>query len=614
MRFKNLFMTALAVLALASCAKEEPLSEVEDLDTLRPFTARAAFGIDDEVWYDGVIDHEKGTVDFTVPYYLSDTEEIQGDLTRMIIKAKFPSLAVVEPKVTNVEVDLLNGTTARMTLRDNHYKDYTFKATYFKAEGKELFSATNSAGSKFTIVPPADGKPGEVIYLRVKSNYEADLKAVTLHLSPWATIEGSCYNPDTKTCDFTKGTEFKVVAQNGDSVDYKFVLKTTELVGPGEIGSVYNMFGYQLVENDPRGFTPVNNRQMAIIDNYLIISNSSTQGFQNMVVLDRFSGDKVDKKINVEGIPEDRQIHAICNDDANHLVACSFVFNHDKWGTKYNDFSVYVWKDGLDKKPVNIFSDDIVTGDKFAAVRAQNANLNVYEVGRYICVRGDMTKGNAVFATFSKTKLRACFLKIENGQAKGDMVPVWDATESVVQSMGNCTKVIPLDKDDMSNFIWHSGNPYQGINYFPAGTGTRGFGFTMPKSHWWAGNRAGGKGGLYGMGYTEFNGMYLLALANTDGAAARLWVSNIGKNPDADSLEKGYLFDTRDSDIPGAGPVVTGMTSPWAFNSADTVLGTNGNGTGDIVFGKTADGSAVQVYMLTTDNGLIAYEISKYKL
>lgn len=56
------------------------------------------------------------------------------------------------------------------------------------------------------------------------------------------------------------------------------------------------------------------------------------------------------------------------------------------------------------------------------------------------------------------------------------------------------------------------------------------------------------------------------------------------------------------------------MTSSASLVSGKQVLGTNVDETGDVVFGRSADGNAVQVYMLTTDQGLFAYEITRFNL
>lgn len=83
-------------------------------------------------------------------------------------------------------------------------------------------------------------------------------------------------------------------------------------------------------------------------------------------------------------------------------------------------------------------------------------------------------------------------------------------------------------------------------------------------------------------------------------------------------MANGFIFDSREGSttgtgsIPGTGYAVTGMTSSASFVSGKQVLGTNVDETGDVVFGRSADGNAVQVYMLTTDQGLFAYEITRF--
>ena len=102
--------------------------------------------------------------------------------------------------------------------------------------------------------------------------------------------------------------------------------------------------------------------------------------------------------------------------------------------------------------------------------------------------------------------------------------------------------------------------------------------------------------------------------------SARLYVADIAV-PAAGALISGFLFDSREgnlttgtADIPGTGYSPTGMTSSYPFVSGDVVLGANGNGTGDVAFGASEDGNAVQAYMLTTDNGILAYEITRYDI
>lgn len=63
--------------------------------------------------------------------------------------------------------------------------------------------------------------------------------------------------------------------------------------------------------------------------------------------------------------------------------------------------------------------------------------------------------------------------------------------------------------------------------------------------------------------------------------------------------------------------VETGMTSAYSF-SEKIVLGDNflwnNRMMGDVIFGRSADGNAVQVYLLTPDQGLFSYEITRFDI
>ena len=80
------------------------------------------------------------------------------------------------------------------------------------------------------------------------------------------------------------------------------------------------------------------------------------------------------------------------------------------------------------------------------------------------------------------------------------------------------------------------------------------------------------------------------------------------------ALSSIHVKEVQQEQAVSPGYAVTGMTSSASFVSGKQVLGTNVDETGDVVFGRSADGNAVQVYMLTTDQGLFAYEITRFNL
>lgn len=77
---------------------------------------------------------------------------------------------------------------------------------------------------------------------------------------------------------------------------------------------------------------------MAVIDDYLIISNSTD--YNKMIVMDRYNGKVLDVKVNTTGIDAGRSIHAITSDDAGHLVAMAYTSTLD---ANVTDPNVRAW-------------------------------------------------------------------------------------------------------------------------------------------------------------------------------------------------------------------------------------------------------------------------------
>ncbi|MDE6402837.1 MAG: DUF5018 domain-containing protein, partial [Muribaculaceae bacterium] len=121
----------------------------------------------------------------------------------------------------------------------------------------------------------------------------------------------------------------------------------------------------------------------------------------------------------------------------------------------------------------------------------------------------------------------------------------------------------------------------------------------------------------------EFNGTQLLATTNGYSSNGnwtyRLYVADITMSPNSKSLGTGLVFDSRDGNakgnegVPGTGVTVTGMSSGYSFTTG-TVLGKNATEMNDVIFARSEDGTAVQVYMLVSDQALIAYEITCFDI
>lgn len=619
MKIKYLFTGALiSMLTFMSCEDPDDLART-DSESITRLTVTGCLASDESITYSAIIDEASSTITVQVPYYISDTEKIQGDLTQMKVSASLPVGAKFSPSIAGIR-DLSSGFQSTLIKEDGSKITYTFKAAYVKSKLASISKVELTDYSRATIrvVEPetADGT-GKIIIYKTSSAIDAALKSAALTVSPWATIESSAMDPATGIIDLSNQPTVTVIAQNGtDKTVYQTSLELPDILPQG-VGYTASLFGFQIYTDDTHGFEVGANRTMAVVGDYLIISNSND--YNKMIVMDRYNGKVLDVKVNTTGIDAGRSIHAIASDDAGHLVAMAYTSTLDANATNPN-VRAWVWANGIENAPKSIVYANI-NGSTFVNAPVGVNGVTKLELGRTICVKGDLTSGEAVIATATKNVPRAVFLMFKDGVMQGKAYVEWGGGRTV--SMWNATKVIPLTNTSPLGYIWTSANFRQVVNYTPVGTGSRAIDFTVPTSHWWLGSSTYSKN-VRGIGYTEFNGTCLLGVQNglsSNGVwAHRLYVSNITNNPGTSSMANGFIFDSREgsttgtSSIPGSGYAVTGMTSSTSFVSGKQVLGTNVDETGDVVFGRSADGNAVQVYMLTTDQGLFAYEITRFNL
>ncbi len=391
------------------------------------------------------------------------------------------------------------------------------------------------------------------------------------------------------------------------------------------------LFGFQPTVENPRGFTNGANRTMAIVGDYLILSNSSD--FTNMPVYHRMTGDYLpDVKINTTGIDAGRSIMAITNDDAGHLFAVAFTNTADE-PTTNDSVRGWIWLNGIDQAPKSFMWADL-KGAKYANNPYGVNGATKIDIYRTVRVRGDLA-GDAIIATCSKGVPRPVFEFVVGGKLVGNAYVEWPSGGHPV-SMWNSTAVVPFTgiategatpEERVANtkaqleYVWSSGNYRKALVYSKAKTGVW---FNLPTSHWWGTSKDDYGQVTWGVDVIEANGTRLMAVQNGNTAGGgqfyvRLYVSKLGlETPTADTFKNGFMFDSREGDATGdeskGGPIgsgfaITGLTSPHAFVTGTTVLGTNGNETGDVKFALGPDGKSVQVYMLTTNQGLLGYHI-----
>lgn len=613
-----------STLMLSSCVEADEIVRPEGIGVKELVIKGLLFeGSTDE--YSSIIDNEAGTITVQVPYYISDTEPIMGDLTQMKLEAQMPTGYTFKPSLSGIH-DLSQGYRTTLYDEKGNSKSYTIYAEAVKSSASSVISAKliNSERTAVVVRPPeTEGAHGQLVVAKTSSSLDGALHEVLLAVSPWATVSSPALDEATGLIDFSVKPEITVTAQNGvDKTVYDVDILVPD-VKPYGVGLIACMWAKQLFKDNDEGWEEGANTSVAVVDDYLIVSN--VNDFKEMLVFDRYNGKRLNVKVNCEGIPEGRIIRAITSDDANHMVGTALTSN--SWMITPENVLVYVWKDGIENKPTPVL-DANIKGSYFAGISGTSA----IDVFCTTSCAGDMTSGNAVLTNVYRGHYGGVMMfPFVDGKPDGNCVY---ESAGVYASTWDASNAYPLTTSAPWSFIVHSGNGRGVVSYVPAGTGSRSITFTRPLSHWW-GNAADVStwcGTTLGLDYIEFNGMNLLAVANNNTTSGvpeytRLYVTNIGSSPTAASFADGFIFDTREGSSVGdgnnGGPAgtgygVNGMVSAYSYEAGRQVLGdcfgSINRMTGSVLFAPSDDGNAVQVYMLVPDQGILAYEITRYDL
>lgn len=617
MKLKYLFAGLVAsTVMLSSCVEVDQLVPLDGVGS-QQLTVKGFLVDGYTAEIPSAIDHESHTITVKVPYYISDTDPIMGDITQMKLEATTPVGYCFSPSISGIH-DLSVPFHTNLVDAKGKATPYTIIAVPTYSDAAKVLSGKLVQNERVPVVvqdPASPGEHGTIVILRMSSAVDDILNEVQMQVSPWSTVECTGYDSATGNFDLSAMPQIIVTAQDGvTKTIYDVKYQTPQLLDKG-VGYITALFGMQFYTDNDLGLTAGNHSTLAVIDDYVILSNHSD--VSNMIVLDRYTGRKVEGvKVNTTGMPTDREFRAICHDDANHLIAISFTCSANF--TTDPNVRMFIWKDGIQNPPTSVLWANI-NGSYFSAGSSWAAREMFYNIN----CRGDIVNGEAVVASCSLQSYRCWLMPFKNGQTNGNCIVEYAGGIVSMWAASNCA---PTTATPPYGYVWHTGNFRATTIYCPAGTAAgRAFDFNKPTFHYWGAN-------THGVDYIEFNGSNLIAVSDgniADGSTnnQRIYVADVGASPTASSLADGYLFDSREGnklgDANNGGPAgtgygVTGMTAGSSFESGKTVLGNNffsiNRAVGDIKFARDPSGNAVQVYMLTPDQGLIAYEITRYDI
>ena len=604
MKYKGIFSVILfcAVAFLMSCQDPE-LVDYKNRDPHKDELSVTAYL--DEARQRSVqaeINHAAKTIVFNLPYYASDIEPIVTPVNNLFLMANPPTGALITPELRTVR-DLTNPVTITIEYVNSEKEQFEMSVNLVRSNRADILGLTlvDVAVPVPFMITIEDGVD-KILFFRTSSVvYDALQNAqVDFSLSPWASIEGSS---GIMALDLTVSHTITVRAHDGTTKEYVTEMVNPEYVEYGEIGQMSALFGLRTSTTDPLGFVGNSNRSLAVVGNELIVANDNG----DFLRFNRFTGVRLNATVATPNVGSYLTM-AIDADDNGVLLMTVFVFAGNAAHSPTIDF--YVWKNGLDAQPTRIFTkpatDLIATGN---------------QIGRTISVKGDLISGKAVIGLLSNTSRQGFMFRVVDGVVTNGDAP-W--TKTFTEEFNNNGKLIPLSADDEPAYIL-AGVANREHQF---GTVTPDVLTPIPPGALWTAN-------IKGADYIEFNGVKMLAaqsgfsVSSGNDTYNKLVIGEITDNLEITFTEN-TIVDFRMQNIPnlinpanglpfGDNPSLTGMTrwteaQPlWWSSEHNTVIGNNGNLTGDVCFGKNEDGTSVQVYMLTTGHGMLAYDITRFK-
>lgn len=588
MKFKIFLSGLLLSLIVFSSCKDTVEVDYANRDVDKGLLSVTAYlGANDNTGVVADVDLANKKIVFSLPYYSSETEPNITEVNNLILSASLPDGAVVTPKLQTIR-DLTNPVNVTIEFVNREIEVYEISAKLVKSDQANIIRMTLPDLPLVNYnITEKDGENKILVYRTSSAVYDALKTAkVEFTVSPWAIADVQ----SGTIMDLTVRNKITITAQDGTVKEYFTEMVDPEYVGPGEIGQISVLFGWQVQPNSTQGFVENKNRSIAVVDNELIVSNDDG----DFLRFNRYTGEKLDKTVNTSGTGG-VGLMGIDSDDNGVLLAVTFsMVGNTSYSTTVD---LFVWKNGLDSPPTKIMSKPV--GDVIASG----------DIGRTVSVKGDLISGRAVIGLIAKTLKQGLMYKVENGAVTNADNP-WKTTYGV--TFNNNGKLIPLDTNENPSYILSGivGRAQYYCTTNPASTSVISAGGT-----WWNNANDDAKG----TDVVEFNGVRMIATQNGfaagDGRDAynRLVVADITTYA-ADVFTNRRIMDSRlqnfDPNVSGsANASITGMTK-WESEGA---LARNANKTGDVCFGRNADGSAVQVYLMTTNHGVFAYDISRFK-
>lgn len=569
-KYIRTFLLLSVIPGFMSCHKADEV-KLGDKSAVLDMTAQLFNSASDKVWQ-GILSANQDSIYFDIPYYLSDTVAIKPDLTKMILRANLPSGAVVTPELGGlkdlskpypVTVQAGNGTQHAYVILARLLKSDKKEMTGFSIPSLELKGINASTDTIKLIVPP---KFDQNLLKHVVPSFT---------LSPWASVSPGMGEPQ----DFTKNVVYTVTALDGSTSTITVVQSYPKVLEYG-FGLTYLMWQK---DSDAAGFTRGLDCGLAVCGDKLIVARRNLA----FSIYNKLTGQLLSEHVNIQGTDADGVggiIFGIDTDDRDNLLAVNFT----RIANAGNILKIFRWKDGLSNPPEVILQLPVT---HFASETNRGIDL-----GRSIKIAGDIDGNAQIMVSMGGNgtdENRSLKFSVKNGVITNAANPEIVAGEGVKYKWRG--KSIPVAASDNTPYFVLSVGTDKGLVYMDENR--KAFLFETNEN-----SSAFYNNTVYSIAYGEFNhAKYMFAASGNWAYQTKLLGFDV-TNPSLIPIDK------NDDAYYKKFNVFTSLPNILQFAKGD-----NENATGDIAVKMSDDGNSIYVYMLVTDAGIMAYELTKYE-
>lgn len=491
------------------------------------------------------------TVYFDIPYFYPETSDNEVDLSTLVLRANIPTDARISPAL-GMKMDLTKPVEIKITAGTGEIRSYIAVARKVSDKSVKNIKIAYGEGDAVQETEGILKDNGDILFYVVPGT-DVTKATLSFEINPHAT---SSIQSGT-VLDMTNARPLTITGNDGVTKVYNLKKTDPETLdyGIGLTRKLWVKTAQQL------GFTDYSETGLAVSGDYLVVVSSGWPSRYRL--FNRLNGTYIRDIPLPAGVGNNAS--QVVNDSTGHLLAASYAGPGE-------DFYLYRYQSAVDATPEKL-------------VEWTTPATATGGIGRRVNLYGDLN-GNAVIQVTESITNKIYKWRIQGGKLASNEPEI--LIYPAVENWGYQAEAQPVSASENPDYFLNYSSDFLLVN-----------GTTQQKIVGFA----SGAIGTYFHAPTEYfrfnNANYVAAVDFAD-----WWELNRASIA---------LFDVTDRGRISLPPSNAGFSNFKVFSS-EVLRGSgtyNGNGTADVCV-KMISPDKIQVYMLLTNSGIMAYELTRY--